>query len=62
LSLMRGGALEWATEGGAYVALGKPRDRFDPNFRDPVADPPWEPTQPVRRSKRFGLRLLEARG
>jgi hypothetical protein len=59
LSLMQGGVVEWVTApDGRLVALGKPRDAFDPNFRDPLRDRPWEPTTPVRRSKRFGVRLL----
>ena len=63
LSLMQGGVLEWATAAdGHFVALGKPRDAFDPNYRDPLRDRPWEPTTPIRRSKRFGMRLIRAYG
>ncbi len=59
LSLMQGGVLEWATAAdGHFVALGKTRDAFDPNYRDPLRDRPWEPTTPIRRSKRFGMRLM----
>lgn len=59
LSLMQGGVLEWATApDGRFVALGKTRDAFDPNYRDPLRDRPWEPTTPIRRSKRFGMRLM----
>ncbi len=59
LSLMQGGVLEWVTAAdGRSVALGKPRDAFDPSFRDPLKDRPWEPTTPIRRSKRFGMRLI----
>jgi len=59
LSLMQGGVLEWATAAdGHFVALGKTRDAFDPNYRDPLKDRPWEPTTPIRRSKRFGMRLM----
>lgn len=59
VSLMQGGVLEWATAAdGHFVALGKTRDAFDPNYRDPLRDRPWEPTTPIRRSKRFGMRLM----
>ena len=59
LSLMRGGVLEWVTaRDGRYVALGQPRDSFDPHFRDPLRDRPWEPVTPIKRSRRFGIRLM----
>ncbi|MCA9904513.1 MAG: hypothetical protein KC547_11700 [Anaerolineae bacterium] len=61
LSLMQGGVVEWTTlPDGRFVALGKPRDIFDPSFRDPLYDRPWEPTVPIRRSKRFGVRLMRS--
>lgn len=57
-SLMRGGVVEWARDRNAWVGLGAPQPRFQPNLWNPLSDtvPPIRPNQ---RLAFFGARLVK---
>jgi hypothetical protein len=57
LSLMRGGLVEWARQGRAWVGLGAPRPQFQPNLWDPLSHV-IRPLHPNERLPYFGFRLI----
>jgi hypothetical protein len=60
LSLMRGGLVEWVRgPSGAWFGMGQPRQHFYPTFHDALRDDPYVPTSLNRRSRLFGMRLMQ---
>lgn len=55
LSLMPHGVIEWVTDNGKYVGLGRTRPEFIPQLRNPLT--PVPPIDITARIKEFGFRL-----
>lgn len=56
-TLMRGGLVEWVTNGQKFVGLGCPRTSFQPNLWDPMLDT-IIPLSLTERIHFFGFRLV----
>ncbi len=59
--MLRDGLVEWVRDGDAFVGLGSPRGRFQPNLWDPSRDV-VRPLQPRERYFFFGFRLVRRYG